>query len=131
LYSYTTTTNIDDLTTTNIDDDDDDDDQDEVTTQLENDLINGKLLKQAKIKQQCNIDTISYDSIINSINKTKTKRPFEVTNDTVLQMTSSASTTMTSTLNGTALINNTTVLNRKLEASLTSLDSCTSTIIGN
>lgn len=103
----------------------------EKSSKLESDLINGKLVKQSKLKQKCNIDAISYDSLINST-KLKSKRPLETVNDTLISSSASSNTINTATFNvPTALVNNTAVLNRKLEASMTSLDSCASTIIGN
>ena len=88
-------------------------------------------MKQSKLKQKCNIDAISYDSLINST-KLKSKRPLETVNDTLISSSASSNTINTATFNvPTALVNNTAVLNRKLEASMTSLDSCASTIIGN
>ena len=88
--------------------------------------MNGKLLKQIKMKQKNNIDAISYDSLINAT-KYKSKRPFEITNEVLV----SSASNNTINLNGpSVLINNSAVLNRKNEASMTSLDSCASTIIG-
>ena len=126
--SYPNGTILDDMTTTNIDDDDDDGENrgEEKTAKLENDLMNGKLLKQIKMKQKNNIDAISYDSLINAT-KYKSKRPFEITNEVLV----SSASNNTINLNGpSVLINNSAVLNRKNEASMTSLDSCASTIIG-
>lgn len=103
----------------------------EKSSKLESDLLNGKLVKQSKFKQKCNIDAISYDSLLNST-KLKSKRPLEGATDLLISSSQSSNTINSSTFNiPSALVNNTAVLNRKLEASMTSLDSCASTIIGN